>query len=99
MLVRAVKTGKAPLRLLPPLVLHARDGAKHTAAAEARKEREAHIESFCVAVSRKIEALPHMMMHTMMIPHPHLPDCCTLALICFCVSNVSHFLHRISWED
>jgi tRNA1(Val) A37 N6-methylase TrmN6 len=28
-LVRAVKTGKAPLRLLPPLVLHDRAGAKH----------------------------------------------------------------------
>lgn len=34
-LVRAVKTGKAPLRLLPPLVLHDRSGAKHTAEAEA----------------------------------------------------------------
>ncbi len=34
-LVRAIKTGKAPLTLLPPLVLHARDGAKHTAEAEA----------------------------------------------------------------
>ncbi|MDE2489187.1 MAG: methyltransferase, partial [Alphaproteobacteria bacterium] len=34
-LVRAVKTGKAPLRLLPALVLHARDGGKHTAEAEA----------------------------------------------------------------
>jgi tRNA1(Val) A37 N6-methylase TrmN6 len=34
-LVRAVKTGKAPLRLLPALVLHDRDGGKHTAAAEA----------------------------------------------------------------
>lgn len=33
-LVRAVKTGRAPLRLLPPLVLHDR-GAGHTAAAEA----------------------------------------------------------------
>jgi tRNA1(Val) A37 N6-methylase TrmN6 len=29
-LVRAVKTGKGPLRLLPPLVLHDRSGAKHT---------------------------------------------------------------------
>jgi tRNA1(Val) A37 N6-methylase TrmN6 len=29
-LVRAVKTGKAPLKLLPPLVLHDRSGAKHT---------------------------------------------------------------------
>lgn len=34
-LVRAVKTGKAPLRLLPPLVLHDRAGGKHTAEAEA----------------------------------------------------------------
>jgi tRNA1(Val) A37 N6-methylase TrmN6 len=34
-LVRAIKTGKAPLALLPPLVLHPRDGAKHTAEAEA----------------------------------------------------------------
>ena len=34
-LVRAIKTGKAPLRLLPPLVLHDRDGGKHTAEAEA----------------------------------------------------------------
>ncbi|HYG26852.1 MAG TPA: methyltransferase [Caulobacteraceae bacterium] len=29
-LVRAVKTGKAPLALLPPLVLHAREGGAHT---------------------------------------------------------------------
>jgi tRNA1(Val) A37 N6-methylase TrmN6 len=34
-LVRAVKTGKAPLKLLPPLVLHAREGGKHTPEAEA----------------------------------------------------------------
>lgn len=34
-LVRAVKTGKAPLQLLPPLVLHVRGGAKHTPEAEA----------------------------------------------------------------
>lgn len=34
-LVRAIKTGKAPLRLLPALVLHDRDGGQHTAAAEA----------------------------------------------------------------
>ncbi len=34
-LVRAVKGGKAPLVLLPPLVLHARDGRKHTPEAEA----------------------------------------------------------------
>lgn len=34
-LVRATKTGKAPLVLLPPLVLHDRDGGKHSAQAEA----------------------------------------------------------------
>ncbi|MGZ8363005.1 MAG: tRNA1(Val) (adenine(37)-N6)-methyltransferase [Caulobacteraceae bacterium] len=34
-LVRAVKGGKAPMVLLPPLVLHERGGAKHTAEAEA----------------------------------------------------------------
>jgi tRNA1(Val) A37 N6-methylase TrmN6 len=34
-LVRAVKTGKAPLKLLPALALHARDGGKHTDVAEA----------------------------------------------------------------
>jgi tRNA1(Val) A37 N6-methylase TrmN6 len=34
-LVRAIKSGKAPLRLLPPLVLHSRGGAKHTDEAEA----------------------------------------------------------------
>jgi tRNA1(Val) A37 N6-methylase TrmN6 len=34
-LVRATKTGKAPLALLPPLVLHARDGGKHTDEVEA----------------------------------------------------------------
>ena len=34
-LLRAVKTGKAPLVLLPALVLHERDGGKHSAAAEA----------------------------------------------------------------
>ena len=34
-LVRAVKTGKAPLHLLPALVLHPREGAKHTDEAEA----------------------------------------------------------------
>ena len=40
-LVRAVKTGKAPLKLLPPLVLHERGGAKHTAEAEAILRGEA----------------------------------------------------------
>jgi tRNA1(Val) A37 N6-methylase TrmN6 len=32
-IVRAIKTGKAPLVLLPPLVLHDREGAGHSAAA------------------------------------------------------------------
>jgi tRNA1(Val) A37 N6-methylase TrmN6 len=40
-LVRAIKTGKAPLALLPPLVLHGRDGAKHTPEAEAILRGEA----------------------------------------------------------
>ncbi len=34
-LVRAVKTGKAPLRILPALALHDRGGGKHSAQAEA----------------------------------------------------------------
>lgn len=34
-LIRAIKTGKAPLQLLPALVLHDRSGAKHTPEAEA----------------------------------------------------------------
>jgi tRNA1(Val) A37 N6-methylase TrmN6 len=41
-LVRAIKTGKAPLRLLPPLTLHARAGdAKHTPQADAILRGEA----------------------------------------------------------
>lgn len=40
-LVRATKTGKAPLRLLPPLVLHPRGGGVHTAEAEAVLKGEA----------------------------------------------------------
>lgn len=40
-LVRAIKTGKAPLALLPPLVLHPRGGAKHTQEAEAILRGEA----------------------------------------------------------
>ena len=40
-LVQAMKTGKAPLRLLPPLVLHDRSGGKHTAEAEAILRGEA----------------------------------------------------------
>lgn len=43
-LVQAIKTGKAPLRLLPPLVLHDRSGAKHTAEAEAILRGEAGLE-------------------------------------------------------
>jgi tRNA1(Val) A37 N6-methylase TrmN6 len=42
-LVRAVKTGKAPLVLLPALVLHDRSGAKHTAEAEAILRGEAQL--------------------------------------------------------
>ncbi len=42
-LVRALKTGKAPLQLLPALVLHPRDGAKHTAEAEAILRGEASL--------------------------------------------------------
>jgi tRNA1(Val) A37 N6-methylase TrmN6 len=34
-IVRAIKTGKAPLVLLPPLVLHDRESSRHSAAAEA----------------------------------------------------------------
>ncbi|HYC67810.1 tRNA1(Val) (adenine(37)-N6)-methyltransferase [Brevundimonas sp.] len=40
-LVQAIKTGKAPLRILPPLVLHDRSGGKHTAEAEAILRGEA----------------------------------------------------------
>jgi tRNA1(Val) A37 N6-methylase TrmN6 len=40
-LVRAIKTGKAPLALLPALVLHAREGGKHTVEAEAILRGEA----------------------------------------------------------
>lgn len=40
-LMRAVKTGKAPLVLLPPLVLHDGEGGKHSAAAEAILRGEA----------------------------------------------------------
>jgi tRNA1(Val) A37 N6-methylase TrmN6 len=40
-LVRAVKTGKAPLKLLPPLVLHDRDGPKHRPEVEAILRGEA----------------------------------------------------------
>ncbi len=40
-LVRAIKTGKAPLKLLPPLVLHGRDGGKHRPEVEAILRGEA----------------------------------------------------------
>jgi tRNA1(Val) A37 N6-methylase TrmN6 len=43
-LVRAVKTGKAPLVLLPALVLHDRTEAKHTQAAEAILRGEASLD-------------------------------------------------------
>ena len=42
-LVRAVKTGKAPLRLLSPLILHPRKEAKHTAETEAILRGEADL--------------------------------------------------------
>jgi tRNA1(Val) A37 N6-methylase TrmN6 len=43
-IVRAIKTGKAPLVLLPPLVLHDREGGKHAAAAEAILRGEAALD-------------------------------------------------------
>jgi tRNA1(Val) A37 N6-methylase TrmN6 len=43
-LVRAVKSGKAPLILLPALILHDRAGAKHTAEAEAILRGEAALD-------------------------------------------------------
>ncbi len=42
-LVRAIKTGKAPLVLLPALVLHDRSAAKHTAEADAILRGEAKL--------------------------------------------------------
>jgi tRNA1(Val) A37 N6-methylase TrmN6 len=42
-LVRAIRGGRAPLRLLPALVLHQRGGAKHTAEAEAILRGEADL--------------------------------------------------------
>lgn len=42
-LVRAIKTGKAPLRLLPPLVLHDRGGEKHRPEVEAILRGEADL--------------------------------------------------------
>lgn len=43
-LVQAIKTGKAPLRLLPPLVLHDRSGAKHTPEVETILRGEAGLD-------------------------------------------------------
>ncbi len=43
-LVRAVKTGKAPLVLLPALVLHERGGGRHSVEAEAILRGEAALE-------------------------------------------------------
>ena len=43
-IVRAVKTGRAPLVLLPPLVLHDRNGGKHTPRAEAILRGEAALD-------------------------------------------------------
>jgi tRNA1(Val) A37 N6-methylase TrmN6 len=43
-LVQAIKSGRAPLRLLPPLVLHDRAGGKHTAEAEAILRGEAALD-------------------------------------------------------
>lgn len=42
-LVQAVRTGRAPLKLLPALVLHDRSGAKHTPEAEAILRGEASL--------------------------------------------------------
>ena len=43
-LVQAIRSGRAPLRLLPPLILHDRGGAKHTPQAEAVLRGEAAID-------------------------------------------------------
>ncbi len=43
-IVRSIKTGKAPLVLLPPLILHDREGGKHAAAAEAILRGEAALD-------------------------------------------------------
>jgi tRNA1(Val) A37 N6-methylase TrmN6 len=43
-LIDAVKTGKAPLVLLPPLVLHDREGGKHTDKVEAMLRGQASLD-------------------------------------------------------
>jgi tRNA1(Val) A37 N6-methylase TrmN6 len=45
-LIRAVKTGKGPLRLLPALVLHERAGAKHTERTESLLRGDATLDWF-----------------------------------------------------
>jgi tRNA1(Val) A37 N6-methylase TrmN6 len=45
-IVRAIKTGKAPLRLLPPLIVHERGGAKHTPEVEAILRGAANLSLF-----------------------------------------------------
>ena len=42
-LIRAVRAGRAPLKLLPALILHPRNGAKHTPEAEAILRGEASL--------------------------------------------------------
>lgn len=42
-IVQAIRTGRAPLRLLPALILHDRSGAKHTPEAEAILRGEASL--------------------------------------------------------
>lgn len=43
-IVRAIRGGKAPLKLTPPLILHDRTGAKHTPMAEAVLRGEAALD-------------------------------------------------------
>ena len=43
-IVQAVRSGRAPLRLLPALILHDRSGAKHTPEAEAILRGEAELD-------------------------------------------------------
>lgn len=43
-IVRAIRGGKAPLKLTPPLILHDRTGAKHTPRAEAILRGEADLD-------------------------------------------------------
>jgi tRNA1(Val) A37 N6-methylase TrmN6 len=45
-IVRGVKCSRAPMKLLPPLVLHTRDGAKHSPVAERILRGEATLDWF-----------------------------------------------------